>query len=146
MEPAINESTPVGLSEKSPSAPTRLAPRRLRLWLTGLTIAAAIVCLLGIPATLIAAGFVFFAADDPRTTIQDIWRLQAWVWGAAALFFALLGTGVVGGWLAYRRGQGRLSLGLSLVSAVPVVACLGGVAVLVLLNVSTLALGGLFNR
>jgi MFS family permease len=146
MNSTVDDGTLLEAALQRPSGPARPSQKSLRVWLTVVTAAAVVVCLLGIPVTLVAAGSVFFAADDPRTTMQDIWRLQAWVWGAAALFFGLLLGGVVGGWLAYRRGNRRLSLGLSLVGAAPVVACLGGIALLFLLNASALAFGGLFNH
>ena len=71
---------------------------------------------------------VFAFADDPRTTMNQLWQMVGVVWGVAGIFFALLLAGVIGGWVAYRKKRRRLSIGLSMLSVLPIAVLLLGFA------------------
>ncbi len=94
---------------------------RLRTWLIADTILAALGCVAGIPALLFATGMTAFAADDPHTSPDSVWKLMVDVWSVGGVFYVLLIAGVAGGWIAYRKHRDRLSFGLSLLAAAPIV-------------------------
>ena len=96
-------------------------PAGLRWWLILLTLAA-LLC------GLAALGFGWAINLDTELHVTpkadpdvrgDAIGLRVFAWGTIIAFIVFLIVGVAGGWRAFRRGQGRRALGLSLLAAVP---------------------------
>lgn len=117
-----------------------LAPRAapsgpLRLWLIGLTVVVVLAFVAAVPAALFATFMGAFAADDPNAPADSAWNLMVTLWALEAGFYVLLAAGVAGGWIAYRKRRNRLSFGLSLLAAAPIILVLVAVVAAVLMNV-----------
>ena len=108
---------------------------RLRLWLIILTVVVAVAFVAAIPAAFLAMFMGAFAADDPTAPADSAWNLMVTLWGLGVGFYVLLVAGVVGGWIAYRKRRNRLSFGLSLLAAAPIVLVLVAIVAVVLMNV-----------
>ena len=96
-------------------------PAGLRWWLILLTLAA-LLC--GLAA--LGFGWAINLDTELRVTPKadpvlrgDAIGLRIFAWGSIIAFILLLISGVAGGWRAFRRGQSRRALGLSLLAAVP---------------------------
>jgi hypothetical protein len=118
-------------AELAPAAPSG----RLRLWLIILTVVVALAFVAAIPAAFFATFMGAFAADDANAPADSAWNLMVTLWGFEAGFYVLLVAGVVGGWIAYRKRRNRLSFGLSLLAAAPIMLVLVAVVAVVLMNV-----------
>ena len=108
---------------------------RLRLWLIILTVVVALAFVAAIPAAMFATFMAAFAADDPNAPADSAWNLIVTLWAFGAGFYVLLVAGVVGGWIAYRKRRNRLSFGLSLLAAAPILLVLAALVAVVLMNV-----------
>jgi hypothetical protein len=93
----------------------------LLAWLILLTLAA-LLC------SMAAVGFGLLMNMDTQNEMnpngdpsirQDAIGTRSLAWGTVVLFILCLSAGVGGGWMAFQRRRGRLSLGLSLLAAVP---------------------------
>jgi len=63
---------------------------------------------------------------------QDAIGFRVFAWGAVAVYLTLLVSGVFGGWIAYRKRRNRLSVGLSLLAAVPMLLLVLGFVIILL--------------
>jgi len=114
----------------------RAAPSgRLRLWLIILTVIVALAFVAAVPAAFFAIFIGAFAADDPTAPADSAWNLMVTLWTVGVGFYVLLVAGVVGGWIAYRKRRNRLSFGLSLLAAAPIILVLAALVAVVLMNV-----------
>ena len=114
----------------------RAAPSaRLRLWLIILSVIVALAFVAAFPSALFATDMILFHAD-PNTPAESVWNMLGTVWAAGAGFYVLLIAGVVGGWIAHRKRRSRLSFGLSLLAAVPLVLVVAAAVTVVLLKSS----------
>jgi hypothetical protein len=93
----------------------------LLAWLILLTLAA-LLC------SMAAVGFGLLINMDTQIEMnpngdalvrQDAIGTRLSAWGTVFVFILFLWAGVGGGWMAFQRGRGRLSLGVSLLAAVP---------------------------
>jgi hypothetical protein len=75
-----------------------------------------------------------FAADDPSAATDAAWNMMLAVWLIGIAYVLLLIAGVVGGWIAYRNRRIGVSLGLSLLAAVPIFLIIAGVVVVIVVN------------
>src|SRR4030042_5693437 len=107
-------------AQKAPS-------KRLRTWLIIVAILSVFGFLIPIPATFFGPSMAAFAADDPNAQGEDVMNFMVTVWGIAAGYIALIIAGVAGGWIAYRKRRSRLSFGLSLLGALPILLFVGAV-------------------
>jgi hypothetical protein len=120
-----------------PYPPRRtLNSRRLQLWLA----------LVSLGAGVLACGSIIFGLlinmdtqieMNPRGDAlvrQDALGFRAFAWGGIALLILVLASGIIGSWLAYRRGYARRAFGFSLLAAVPSLLSVAGFAVLALVG------------
>ena len=117
-------------SDAAQQAPSR----RLRTWLIIVTILSVFGLLIAIPATFFGTYMAAFAADDPNATGEDVMSFMVTVWGIAAGYIALIIAGVAGGWIAFRKRRSRLSFGLSLLAAVPILLFVLAVLAVMVVN------------
>ena len=108
--------------------------QRLRGWLIVITILSVFGLLVSIPATFFGTYMAAFAADDPTASPDAVWNFMVTVWAIAAGYVALIVAGVVGAWIAYRRRRSRLSFGLSLLAAAPILLLVAGVLAVFVIN------------
>ena len=106
----------------------------LRTWLILLTLAA-LLC------SVLALVFGFLINMDTKIEMnpngdplvrQDAIGFRVFAWGAVAVYLTLLVSGVFGGWIAYRKRRNRLSVGLSLLAAVPMLLLVLGFVIILL--------------
>lgn len=109
--------------------------KRLRTLLIIVTVIAGVCIVAAIPGVLFGTYMAAFAADDPSASTDAAWDLMLTVWGVGIGYVLLLAAGVIGGWIAYRKRRSRLSFGLSLLAAAPILLILIGILAVVLLNV-----------
>jgi hypothetical protein len=94
--------------------------RRLRAWLIIVSTITALAMVAGVPATLFATYMAAFAADDPSASSGAVVGMMTAVWALAAGFYVLLIAGISGAWIAYRKRRNRLSFGMSMLAAGPI--------------------------
>lgn len=121
-------------SSKESMASTSPPSKRLRVWLIVVTVLAVIGIVGAIPSVLFGTYMAAFAADDPSATVDAVWQFMLAVWAMGAVYVALLFTGVVGAWIAYRKQRSRLAFGLSLLAAVPIFLILAVIVVIVVVS------------
>ena len=118
--------------------------KRLRVWLIFVTAITALAFVAGVPTTLFATYMAAFAADDPSASSGAVVGLMSVVWAVAAGFYLLLMTGLSGAWIAYRKRRNRLSFGMSMLAAAPILLIvLAGAALVVVSFVWTASIQGL---
>jgi hypothetical protein len=115
------------------SPPGTVPTQRLRNWLA-VTILAVLGIVAAVPAVLFGTMMGGFAADDPNASADTATKLILAVWVGGLGYVLLLVAGAAGGWLAFRAGRARLSFGLSLLAAAPILLALLAVIALVLFN------------
>lgn len=122
---------------QSPAAPSGTQPpsRALRTWLIVVTIFSVFGFLAAVPAGFFGTYMAAFAADDPNASGEDVIGFMVTVWAITVAYMLLILAGVVGSWIAYRRRKPRLSFGLSLLAAVPIVLIILAVLAVVIINV-----------
>lgn len=97
-------------------------PNSLLAWLILLTIAALLCSLVAVVFGLLInmdTQLEMNPRGDPLVR-QDAIGTRIFAWAAVVVFILLLCAGVAGGWLSFRQGRARRSIGLSLLAAVPI--------------------------
>src|SRR5574340_277930 len=102
------------------------ATRRQLVWMIIVTILAVIGVLAAVPGVAFGTYMSAFAADAPGTPADTVVNLMITVWVVGILYVLLLIAGVIGGWIAYRKRRIGLSLGLSMLTAVPIFLIVAG--------------------
>ena len=60
-----------------------------------------------VPGVMLGTYMAAFAADDPSASTDAVWNFMVTVWLIGLAYVVLLITGVVGGWIAYRKRRLR---------------------------------------
>ncbi|HET6846540.1 MAG TPA: hypothetical protein VFH29_06870, partial [Anaerolineales bacterium] len=107
---------------------------RQKIWMIILTILTVIGILAAVPGVMFGTYMAAFAADAPGTPADSVVNLMIGVWVVGFVYVLLLIAGVVGGWIAYRKRRIGLSLGLSLLAAVPMFLIVAGFIALFVVN------------
>jgi hypothetical protein len=110
------------------------ATRRQRVWMIVVTILAVVGILAAVPGVMFGTYMAAFAADDPSAPADAVWNFMVAVWIIGLVYVLLLIAGTVGGWIAYRKRRIGLSLGLSLLTAIPILLIVAAILAVFVIN------------
>lgn len=110
------------------------ARTRQRVWMIIVTVLGVLGLAAAVPGVLFGTYMAAFAADAPGTPTEYVMNIMYAVWIAGGVYVLLLIAGMVGGWIAFRKGRNRLSFGLSLMTALPIFLIILGILTLFVVN------------